>query len=97
MTLPLILLALAATIGWNIVATRRVAKSVYYDAPQKRSQFLLIWLLPIVGATLAFSLAREEKGQAFGLDLTEQNEKGEDDIRLDSASGDPLGSGSSHD
>ena len=97
MALALTLIVVAIAIILNIIAARRVAKSSYYESNQKRAQYWLIWLLPIVGATLAFALAKEEKSQRVTTDLTESRVEGDASIRLDSATGNPFSDHASHD
>ncbi len=97
MALALTLIVVAIAIILNIIAARRVAKSSYYESNQKRAQYWLIWLLPIVGATLAFALAKEEKSERVTTDLTESRVEGDASIRLDSATGNPFSDHASHD
>jgi hypothetical protein len=54
----LLLLAVAGFQGW---LTARVFKSPMYERKQKVWQAQLIWLVPIVGAGLVFSILREEE------------------------------------
>jgi hypothetical protein len=97
MELTLALFAGAIVLAWNIVATRRVAVSSYYTQDKKLAQYLIIWLLPVIGATLAYSLTKEEKTERVATDLTTTIEQGDATIRLDSATGNPLGNTAGHD
>ncbi|WP_286237891.1 hypothetical protein [Neptuniibacter halophilus] len=56
----------------NIVATYHLNQSELYSLGQKRAQFFLIWLIPLVGASLVIMMLMEEikakrhpKGQTF--------------------------------
>jgi hypothetical protein len=51
------LVAILAFQGWLTV---RVFKSVLYERKQKIWQAQLIWLLPIIGAGLVFSVLQED-------------------------------------
>lgn len=80
----LTLLAIVAAI--NVKATLVLARSSYYDPKQKLFQLALVWLLPIVGAVLVWSLATDTKTERVTTDL--QDRVGNDDghIRLDNSS-----------
>ncbi len=51
---------LAALIAFQVWLTVRVFKSRLYDRKQKVWQAQLIWLLPIIGAGLVFSILQED-------------------------------------
>jgi hypothetical protein len=57
----LILLAIAAVIVFQAWLTRRVWKSELYERKQKIWQAQLIWLLPVIGAGLVFSILQEDR------------------------------------
>lgn len=57
----LLALAVAAVAVFQAWLTRRVFKSQLYDRKQKIWQAQLIWLLPIVGAGLVFSILQEDR------------------------------------
>jgi hypothetical protein len=57
----LILLAVAVVVVFQAWLTRRVWKSELYERKQKIWQAQLIWLLPIVGAGLVFSILQEDR------------------------------------
>ncbi|MGK3993661.1 hypothetical protein [Sorangium sp. So ce1024] len=52
--------ALAAVIAFQIYVTVRVFRSRVYEPKQKVYQAQLVWLLPIIGAGLVFSILQEE-------------------------------------
>ena len=53
--------------GW---VTLRVWKSRIYEKPQKMAQSKLIWLLPVLGAIMVFSvLHQEERAERDGPQL----------------------------
>jgi len=60
---PCLLLALV-----NSIVTIGVARSVVYEPTQKLLQLLLIWLVPVVGAAIAWNVLREEAHSAFRRD-----------------------------
>lgn len=53
----------ACVIAFQIWLTRRVFRSAMFERKQKIWQAQLIWLLPIIGATLVFAVLQEEKDQ----------------------------------
>ena len=56
-------LLVACVIGFQIWLTRRVFRSAMFERKQKIWQAQLIWLVPIIGATLVFAVLSEEKDQ----------------------------------
>jgi hypothetical protein len=52
--------ALAALVAFQAWLTMRVFKSRLYERKQKIWQAQLIWLLPIIGAGLVFSILQED-------------------------------------
>lgn len=57
----IVVLALAVLVAIQTWLTIRVWKSKSYERSQKALQTKLIWLLPIVGAVLVFSLMPPEE------------------------------------
>ena len=57
----LIYAGLAAFLGFQIWLTARVFRSTVYERQQKIWQAQLIWLLPVIGAGLVFSVMRDEE------------------------------------
>jgi hypothetical protein len=55
-----IALAIAAVVIFQVWLTRRVFKSQLYEPKQKVWQAQLIWLLPIIGAGLVFSILQDD-------------------------------------
>ena len=53
--------ALLAVVAFQIWLTVRVHKSGLYEPKQKVLQTQLIWLLPIIGAGLVFSILHEDE------------------------------------
>lgn len=49
---PIIFLACAVI--FQVFVTLRVLRTDLYESEQKRGQAFLIWLLPIIGAAIAF-------------------------------------------
>jgi hypothetical protein len=52
--------ALALLVAFQAWLTVRVFKSKMFDKKQKVLQTQLIWLVPIIGASLVFTVLREE-------------------------------------
>ncbi|XYI03491.1 hypothetical protein ACMHYB_28455 [Sorangium sp. So ce1128] len=52
--------ALAALLAFQVYVTVRVFRSRVYEPKQKVWQAQLVWLLPIIGAGLVFSILQEE-------------------------------------
>jgi cytochrome bd-type quinol oxidase subunit 2 len=57
----LVLLVVVVVVAFQAWLTRRVFKSNLYERKQKIWQAQLIWLLPIVGAGLVFSILQEDR------------------------------------
>jgi 1,4-alpha-glucan branching enzyme len=70
----LALLALAAHLAGNVHVTRRVYASDYYDRAQKRLQASLIWLVPILGLTLAWLCLEKPQQQPWSCENLEADE-----------------------
>ena len=45
----------------NIIASIRVATSLMYTSSQKRMQLVLVWAVPVAGATLALAVIRADR------------------------------------
>lgn len=56
----------------NSTATYVLVRSQRYDHRQKLFQALLVWFVPIVGALLVWSLARDTKASQITTDLTDR-------------------------
>jgi hypothetical protein len=57
----LVVLAVVAVVAFQAWLTRRVWKSELYERKQKIWQAQLIWLLPVLGAGLVFSILQDDK------------------------------------
>jgi putative copper export protein len=57
----LLIVALTALVVFQAWLTRRVFKSQLYERKQKIWQAQLIWLLPILGAGLVFTILQEDQ------------------------------------
>ena len=80
----LILLALVAAL--NVKATLDLARSSYYSPKQKLFQLALVWLIPIVGAVLVWSLAVDSKTERVTTDLKDRGGNDDGHIRLENSS-----------
>lgn len=49
-----------AAVVFQTWVTIRVRRSENYDAAQKRNQTRLIWLLPVIGAAVAFAVLEDD-------------------------------------
>lgn len=52
---------LVAVVVFQIWVTLRLRRSTIYDRSQKSAQAKLIWLLPVVGAAIVFSVLISEE------------------------------------
>jgi len=52
---------LVAALVFQIWVTLRLRRSTIYDRSQKNAQAKLIWLLPVVGAAIVFSVLVSEE------------------------------------
>jgi hypothetical protein len=55
-----IYLAILALVGFQVWLTVRVFRSKMYERKQKIWQAQLIWLLPVIGAGVVFSILQED-------------------------------------
>lgn len=58
--------AFLALVGFQIWLTVRVFRSRMYERNQKIWQAQMIWLLPIIGAGLVFSVLRDDEAAERG-------------------------------
>lgn len=56
-------LLVVALVVFQVWLTRRVFRSTMFERKQKIWQAQLIWLLPVIGATLVFAVLQEERSQ----------------------------------
>lgn len=54
-------LLLVGALLFQVWVTLRVRRTQLFDAPQKSAQTKLIWLLPVVGAAIVFSVLVSEE------------------------------------
>ena len=59
-------------VGLNSAATFILVRSQRYDRRQKLFQGLLVWFVPIVGALMVWSLARDTEATRVTTDLTDK-------------------------
>ena len=59
-------------VGLNSAATYVLVRSQRYDRRQKILQALLVWLIPVIGALLVWSLARDTNANRVTTDLTDR-------------------------
>lgn len=63
MEIVLTIVAVAIPLWLNVWATRMILQDALSERPQKIAQFLLVWLLPLLGAIVVLAVHRkEEKG-----------------------------------
>ncbi len=93
----IVLLILVATImALNIKATWVLARSSYYDKRQKLFQLALIWLFPVLGAILVWSLAADCSGERINSDLSDRIGNDDGNVLFDNYSSDGGGDGGGH-
>jgi hypothetical protein len=51
---------IAVTLALQVVATRRVRRDPSFDPAQRKAQLWMIWLLPILGASIVLSVLHDE-------------------------------------
>ncbi|MFZ6780373.1 hypothetical protein ACO0LD_26355 [Undibacterium sp. Ji83W] len=51
----------------NIYVSYCILRSDYYGVMQKIAQFLLIWLLPVLGSLFCYSLAKPSTGRKISV------------------------------
>jgi len=68
----LVIAVAALLVTLNVVATVIVGRSPRYELRQKWLQMALIWLVPAVGALLAWSLARDTPSARLTTDLADR-------------------------
>ena len=55
------ILALVGALVFQIWVTVRLRRTPIFDVPQKNAQTKLIWMLPVVGAAIVFSVLVDEE------------------------------------
>lgn len=88
--MSILLLTLIVSIGLalDIKATLLLNRSSYYDANQKMLQLALIWLVPVFGAILVWSLTAEPPKRRLTTDLRDYAGSDDGGIRSDSSAAD---------
>jgi hypothetical protein len=76
-------------IGLNVAATYVLVHSLRYDRRQKSIQAVLVWLVPIVGALLVWSLARDTNVSRVTTDLADRG--GLDGYKIPDGVGEDIG------
>lgn len=95
---PLVLAIITSVAVLNAFACVAVARSENYERRQKLLQFVVIWLVPLLGALLSFALVREPKTSRFETDMSNPYTPDDGNLRLGTTSHDHLGEsgGDSH-
>jgi hypothetical protein len=93
-----LLILVAIILVLNVKATWVLVRSSYYDAKQKLFQLALVWLLPVLGAILVWSLATDSSSKRNTTDLSDRFGNDDGNIRLDnySSEGGSNGGGDGH-
>lgn len=88
--MPVALLVLIAFVilVLNIKATLLLTHSSYYGATQKALQLALVWLVPVLGAALVWSLVIDTPRGRFTTDLRDYSGNDDGYIRSDSSASD---------
>ena len=90
-TLLTVLIALA--FAFNVYASVLLVRSPRFERQQKRMQLALIWLLPVIGAILVWSLAHDAKAPMFSTDFSSGGSLGDGVIGADNCSSNDAGGG----
>jgi len=69
----LIVLGIVGALAFQIWVTLRVWKTSIYEREQKVGQSKLIWLVPVLGAVICFSVLQQEEKAAGQQQRTTQN------------------------
>jgi len=77
----------------NLKASLVLARSTCYSQGQKWVQLGFVWLVPVVGAILVWSLAEDRQTDRVTTDLSDQGGNDDGQIRHDHASFDAGGGG----
>lgn len=62
----LIFVVFAAVLAFQAYVTFRVWRSGAFDGQQKRAQSKLVWLVPVLGAAIVFSVLVDEEAHLAG-------------------------------
>ena len=81
-----LLILVAIILVLDVRATWVLVRSSYYDAKQKLFQLVLVWLIPVLGAILVWSLAADSSGKRTTTDLSDRFGNDDGNIRLDNYS-----------
>lgn len=65
-------LAVIALLAANLIVCFRVLRSGSYDVSQKIGQMLMVWGVPILGASVAWYFLKEETTQTHTTDLNDR-------------------------
>lgn len=72
MIYTLFLVAAMLAVALNVFATLLIVRSDRYDTPQKCYQAALVWLIPVIGAVLVWSLAKDPPAERVSTDLRDR-------------------------
>lgn len=67
----LLLILISIILGLNLKASWALSHSTYYDKKQKLIQYFFVWLLPVLGGVLVWSLAVETSSKRLSTDLSD--------------------------
>lgn len=84
-------------IGMNIAATLKVHASSFYERNQKSIQYVLIWLVPVLGAILCYGLARQDSGPRIGKYPEDTSLYDDGNVGIENANVDYFGGGNHSD
>ena len=85
---PVVLWVIVVLVIVNTLATVIVVRSDMFDRRQKLMQFALVWLIPVVGSSLAYLFTRKPASERFGTYIPPQDSG--------AAGGDHSGGGDGH-
>ena len=92
----LIAVLIAMLLVMNVVATFKVYVSQFYEPSQKAMQYILIWLIPVLGAILCYGLAKQNDGPHSGKYPEDISLYDDGNVGIENADVDYLGGGTHH-
>jgi len=93
--IPIVVL-LFVLLGMNIAASIKVHMSPFYEPSQKAMQYLIIWILPLVGAIFCYGLAKQNDGTHSGKYADDTSLYDDGNVGVENADKDYFGGGTHH-
>ena len=77
--------AAVVLIAANLIVCFRVLRSGSYDVSQKIGQMLMVWGVPILGASVAWYFLKEETTQTHTTDLDDRTSNADEHLRFEAS------------